>query len=36
MSQNKIEKTEVSSYFPKSNFAGENTPLKISDVRNAR
>jgi hypothetical protein len=33
-SKNKIEKTEVSSYFPKSaNFAGENTPLKISDVR---
>jgi membrane-bound lytic murein transglycosylase D len=32
-SKNKIEKTVVSSYFPKiTNFAGENTPLKISDV----
>ncbi|EIA10595.1 lytic transglycosylase domain-containing protein [Flavobacterium frigoris] len=32
-SKSKIEKTVVSSYFPVSaNFAGENTPLKISDV----
>ncbi|SDX51119.1 lytic transglycosylase domain-containing protein [Flavobacterium degerlachei] len=32
-SKDKLEKTAVSSYFPASaNFAGENTPLKISDV----
>jgi membrane-bound lytic murein transglycosylase D len=32
-SKNKIEKTVVSSYFPvNADFAGENTPLEISDV----
>lgn len=32
-SESKIEKAETSAYFPvKANFAGENTPLQISDV----
>jgi hypothetical protein len=33
--KNKIEKScaYVSSYFPAANFAGEATPLKISDVK---